>query len=366
MRRQPRAIKFLGEKPEDVETDIEFRGIRQLHGQIRYGTADSIRVGLIVDQLSASTADFDLYVDRNRDRKIEVDEKVNGQGRIREFELQTEINQGGQPVGFARKVTFRRSVDPAIFSIATHGGYASQWKVGDESLAVWRLDGDANGLFSDNRDEIWIDANNDGKWNPISERFSYRPAIVLNGERFAVRGDALGSQLDFELITGEGQLSFDVDLASEAKVQSFRASVFGDDGSCYSLESSESIELPAGNYTLGQFSIKLKPAEGQAWSYSFSHTGRASEQMWYEIEKDGEVTIPLFGNLKVEFSSPESVGAGGEIHVRPNLKTEDGLYITYSGRGEPNSYGETPHNCGKFKVTDAANSQIGTSESGFA
>ena len=46
IRHQPRAIKFLKEKPEDIETEFEFRGTKQIHGRIRYGSADSIRVGI--------------------------------------------------------------------------------------------------------------------------------------------------------------------------------------------------------------------------------------------------------------------------------------------------------------------------------
>lgn len=365
MQRQPLAIKFLGERPADVETDIEFSGSKQIHGQLRYGSTDSIRVGLIVDQLSDSTDDFDLYVDLNRDRKLEADEKVSGTGRTREFELEAEINKAGVPQRHARRVTFRRSVDPAVFSITTHGGYASQWKAGSENVSVWRLDGDGNGLFSDNKDEIWIDANADGHWNPISERFSFRPAVILNGQRFAVRGDEIGTQVDFQPIVGEGTLAFDLDLASEAKLEFIRMSVIADDGSCYSFESIESVELPVGSYTLGQFSVVLKPLEGPNWSFSFSHSGIASQQVWYEIEKDDEVSIPLFGELKVGFTSPISVAIGKELSVRPNLFTSDGLYITTSGKGNQDLFGEFPANHGKF-IINLDDENIGETSSGFA
>ena len=158
----------------------------------------------------------------------------------------------------------------------------------------------------------------------------------------------------------------DAQLRKNAKITSFRASVFGDDGSCYSLDSNEPLILPVGNYTLGQFSIRIKPSEGRPWSFSFSHTGRAAEQVWYSVEEDDNVTIPLFGKLLPKFSAPLTVPSGGAISIRPTLMTEDGLYITYSGRGEPDTYGQMDDNTGKFTVKNDSDEQIGKTESGFA
>ena len=167
-------------------------------------------------------------------------------------------------------------------------------------------------------------------------------------------------------LTGDVTQPDHIDRIVAATVEKFRASLFGDDGSCYSLESDESIKLPVGSYTLGQFSLTLKPSEGQPYSFSFSHSGRIGDQQWYEVDKDGEVNIALFGELSLMFSSPNSASVGDQIDVRPTVKTEDGLYVTFSSKGTPDAFGQTPQNPGDFTLTDAGERQIGTANSGFA
>src|SRR5262245_41626134 len=69
-----RYVALSNRKPDDLREDVRYRGKEQKYAQIRYGSDDSRRVVVVVDQVSAG--DFDLYVDANRKRVVEAKDKV--------------------------------------------------------------------------------------------------------------------------------------------------------------------------------------------------------------------------------------------------------------------------------------------------
>ena len=80
-----RLVRFLEQPPDDISTNIEFRGEKQFYGQLRYGSDDVNRVVVALDQLADDPEDFDLYVDLNRDRQLDTSEKIAGQTRRDRF-----------------------------------------------------------------------------------------------------------------------------------------------------------------------------------------------------------------------------------------------------------------------------------------
>jgi len=48
---------------------------------------------------------------------------------------------------------------------------------------------------TDAQDRLWIDLNRDGRWNPSAEQFLYAMILNLEGGRYVVRSDPLGSWL---------------------------------------------------------------------------------------------------------------------------------------------------------------------------
>ena len=58
-------------KPADLREDVAFRGKQRKYAEVRYGSENSRRVAVVVDEVSAD--DWDLYIDADRNR-----EKQNG------------------------------------------------------------------------------------------------------------------------------------------------------------------------------------------------------------------------------------------------------------------------------------------------
>ena len=366
MREKARTLSLQDTAPDDLEVKVKPQGTQRYFAQFRYGTDDSLRVALVLDQRSEDFSSFDLYVDLNRDREIRPSEKIAGQGKTRDIEIPTEIKKVNFPERTARTIQFRKSLEKNGFSIKTKGGYAAQCEIDGKPTEIWRVDGNANGLFSDVEDELWIDIDGDGKWSPIRERFAYRSAVRIGETRYAVRGDQLGTKIEFGQIDGEGQLSLDLDLAPGTKVTRIRASIFGDDGSAHSVTDTEPLTLPVGKYMIGQVSLILEEEDERPWRFSFSHNGDPKSQRWVKVTKSGDTVIKPFNDLEFSVSCNSSYSPGTKISVKPKLKTGDNLYITGSGRGETVRWGNSDGNDAKITATDSGQREFAVESTGFA
>jgi hypothetical protein len=73
-----RFVALSTTKPEELREEVAYRGKEQKYAQVRYGSDDSRRVVVVVDEMGKG--DFDLYVDANRNRVIEAKDKIVGGG----------------------------------------------------------------------------------------------------------------------------------------------------------------------------------------------------------------------------------------------------------------------------------------------
>ena len=70
----PRAIVLSREKPEDVVERVQYKSDQPRYAQLRYGGPSSVRVTIVLDEPAPGQAD--LYVDSNRNRRIEPRDRV--------------------------------------------------------------------------------------------------------------------------------------------------------------------------------------------------------------------------------------------------------------------------------------------------
>jgi hypothetical protein len=68
-------------------------------------------------------------------------------------------------------------------------------------IRVRRIDGNANGLFSDSRDRLMLDINNDGHWDRVSEQFAYLNVQNLLDGRYAVHSDRMAKTRGLAVIS---------------------------------------------------------------------------------------------------------------------------------------------------------------------
>ena len=209
-------------------------------------------------------------------------------------------------------------------------------------VAARRVDGDGNGFFADIQDRLFLDLNGDGKFDSGSEQFLFNTVLNLEGSRYIVRSDELGSRLVIDPLEGTGTLRLGLKQRKGAagnKPTEMRATAIGRDGSVFALTGSEPAMVPVGEYRLSNLTLSLDDSKsGQLWSFVFSDGLWSGPPHWYKVEKDAAVTIDPVGNPSFElkrFDSSKVDRPGDDIVVQPALYTGDGLLIIVAYCGAP-------------------------------
>lgn len=366
-----RFVALTSNKPDDLSEEVSYRGKSQKYAQVRYGSDDSRRVVVVVDEVTKD--DFDLYVDANRNRVIEAKDKVAGAGKDRSGPLDVEITRGLLAVHEHRRVQWRLGVNRKTIGLATMGYVEGVVSIAGKRHSVRRVDGNGNGFFADAADRLWIDLNNDNQWDPLTEQFPFAPVLTLNNQRYGLRGDATGARLAIEPLTSEGRIRLRLgELAKDASLLRLDVMLTGEDGSAFAVSSLDTpTVLPTGRYALGSIAISVQhPGAAQPTHFVFSRVGVDADTRWHELKKDQELILDPIGKLRfaLEIDKDQRTRKPGEpIHVQPKLFTGDGLLINSCSQGdaeEVSRYGNHRH-C-RVSLSDAKNQALDVQSSGFA
>jgi hypothetical protein len=368
MRPVYRYLALADQKPEDLSEEVQYRGKSQKYAQIRYGSDDSRRVVVVVDEVSRD--DFDLYVDADRNRVIEAKDRVAGAGKERTAALDVEITRGNVIVHERRQVQWRLGATRKTVGLATLGYVEGIVVIAGRHHAARRVDGNGNGFFADAADRLWIDLNDDQRWDPISEQFPFAPLLTLNNQRYSVRGDAAGSRLALEPLTSEGRIRLRLgELAKDAAVSKLEVMLTGEDGSAFAVNAIDSaLVVPAGRYALGTVTLAVHGAgDSQPVQFVFSRVGVDADTRWYEVKKDQELILDPVGKLRFALDIDKSQltrKPGEAVRVQPQLFTGDGLLINSCSLGDADSYDR--HRRCTIKLSDTKDQVFEAQSSGFA
>ncbi len=357
-----RALALRREKPEDLLEKVTYRGepTRRRYGQIRFGSAASIRVTVVLDETASGVVD--LYVDADRNRRIDDRDRVAAAPaapgeRVWRLPLDVAIVDRDVTTRVPRAMVFRRGAGRRMLGYASAGYLEGTVTLAGPTgaprrIASRRVDGDGNGLLADSQDRLWLDRNGDGRFDAASEQFLFANVLELGDTRYAVRSDELGRRLGLEAIAGTGSLRLawkpaaggdgdgDGGRAGTSVRCELRATAFGRDGSAYSLNNTEPTIVPTGEYRLGTVMVSLDdPAGGRPWSFVFSDSGGKGDPRWYRVEKDATIAIDPVGRLEFEVD-PGNIAEnpprpGEELKLQPLIYTGDGLVIVVAYRGSP-------------------------------
>ncbi len=334
-----RYVVLSGAKPDELREEVTYRGKKQQYARVRYGSDDSRRVAVVVDEVSPD--EFDLYVDANRNGVIEAKEKLPGAGKDRTGPLDVEVTRGLQVLHEPRRVMWRLGVTRKTINLATLGHVEGSVSIAGKRLSARRVDGNANGLFADAADRLWIDLDGDGRWDPITEQFPFVPVLTLNNQRYGLRGDAVGSRLAVEPLTAEGRVRLRLGtLAKDSTLLKVDVMLTGEDGSAFVVNALDrATVLPAGRYAVGSAALSVQLADGsRPVHFVFSRVGIDADTRWHELKKDKELILDPVGKLRfgLEIDKGQRVRKPGEsVRVQPQLFTADGLLINSCMAGEP-------------------------------
>lgn len=366
----PMALPLLTEHTDDLLLAFQPDGFAR-YGELRYGDSDSRRVALLV--LEPERGEAQLYLDLDRDRLLEEHERAPRQGDAWIVDLPVETrDEDGQLELVPRRVRFTLGERAGVFSACTMGYLEGAVQLGDVRVPVRRVDGDANGFFTDPRDQLWLDLDQDGSYSPLSELWLYTPLLELAGTRYALRSDRLGEDLEVSVVEGTGHL--DLTLAVTGGAQSVRrlnALLVGRDGSAVGIRAlGAPVEVPVGEYRLGMITLSLVDPDGGAeWSFVFSEPGGRRERTWYTLEKGGTLSIEALGELEFRegfASGPEALQPGDRLIGNPALYTQDGLLINTAYRGLSAPRGRYLSMNAQVRLEAPDGTVLATTSSGFA
>jgi hypothetical protein len=384
-----RALVLSRDKPEELIEKVTYRGdpARRRYAQVRFGSPSSTRVTVVVD--AVGTGEVDLYADADRNLKIDDRDRLamssSAAGprreRIGRLPLDVAIVEQDSVRTIPRAVVFRLGASGQTLGYAAAGYLEGKVALGAgdkdnkpaRSLAARRVDGDGNGLLADAQDRIWIDFNGDGNFDATSEQFLYTSVLNLDGSRYVVLSDELGTRLAFEALVGTGTLRLGFKgkgPSTDGKAVEMHATAIGRDGSVFALTGSEPAIVPAGEYRLGSLTIALDdPKSGQRWSFVFSDGMARGQPRWYKVEKDNAVTIDPIGTPSFEIALRDQVGAarpGADVAFRPALFTGDGLLIIVAYCGNPVSPATQELLGARIALMTADGKTLATAHSGFS
>ncbi len=333
----PRVVGLGRQKPDDLTETARYRGKTRRYGQLHYGSPGSPRVAFVLDEISAD--DVDLYVDAARRRSITPKDRVAGADGVWRVPLDVAFVDAGETRYAPRTLLFRLGKTTRTLSVATCGYLEGTARLGGHTVAVRRVDGDANGLFADPADRLWIDLDGDGRWDALEEQFLFAPILTFGAARYAVRSDPLGRSLAFEKLEGVGTVRVVVARPEVAgRVEDLSATLVGRDGSVFTLRGhGASAALPAGDYRMSVVSIVLKdPAGGSSWGFIFSDSGGERPARWHKVDKGATVSVDPVGKLDFVVGLDDDSRTrcpGDPVELRPGLYTEGGLLINTAYRG---------------------------------
>jgi hypothetical protein len=233
------------------------------------------------------------------------------------------------------------------------------------------MDGDGNGLFTDLQDRIWIDLNDDGQWDSLSEQFLFAPILPIGDVRYALRSDPFGQRLTVEPLLGSGTVRLALARRQGLpEAVELAATLIGRDGSAVGLSGARpEANVPIGEYRLGTVTCAFEDSQGgPRWNFVFSDIERRGQDRWYKVEKGRTATIDPIGALELKTGAEgiKPVRPGDDLKVQPQLYTGDGLLIVTCYRGASANPASDSGPVATIALATADGRTLGTVHSGFA
>lgn len=362
----PRALPLSAQKPDDVEELASYRGNSRRYAQVRFGSPSSTRVTVVLDEVTPRESD--LYVDADRDRRIEPSDRIDGPGPLWRVPLSVAVARGIEVEYVPRAVVFRRGSTGRTLAVAAAGYLEGTVRLRDQAIPARRVDGDADGSLTGPRDRLLLDTDSDGRYDPATEQFLFAPILRVGPDRLAARSDELGTRLELEPLTGTGSVR--LAPADAARFAELSVTLIGRDGSVVGLSGTDSeTTVPAGSYRVSTVACSLDdPAGGPRWSFVFSDNGRRGEPAWHEIADGQSLALDPIGDLELTINLDQSTptSPGDELGLQPALHTGDGLLIVTAYRGTPTSSAIDGGAGAQISLTSADGRPLGSAHSGFA
>ncbi len=170
--------------------------------------------------------------------------------------------------------------------------------------AARRTDGDGNGFLTDPQDRLWIDLNDDGRWDSSDEQFLYSTILIVGSSRYAAafrrawyaigaracrrNRDRAAQPESARGFSARNRTARDLDRPRRVSRGNLPAR-------------QRERPFPPGNTASIRSPLPLTiPTAGRRWSFIFSDDGGTHDYKWYRVAKNGTVEIDPVGKLVLQ------------------------------------------------------------------
>jgi hypothetical protein len=216
-------------------------------------------------------------------------------------------------------------------------------RLGDQEHAALLTDGNADGCFGTaGVDRIWIDLNDDGRFDPVAERFPLGTAIAVDtphgSRRFTIASDPWARRVSaherdtrlgrLELVLQTGHPSDAGAPATALRIESLAAKLVGKTGELVVFSALDRPqEVPVESYRIDSFELRALDDAGRAWSYDFAGGSRAT--ITVEPHPARPARAGLLDGLALEVAAGHGVAHPGDsVDITPTLRLGSGLYLS--------------------------------------
>ena len=192
------------------------------------------------------------------------------------------------------------------------------------------VDGNADGcLDSVGRDRVWLDLDNDGRFDGLTEQFPLGKPVMKKGQVYVIRGDPLAKAVRANhRKPGDGKLR--LKLPDGMKVKKISAELISDLGELVELSKpNEATPVPHGKYRLSWLKLEAADKDGRAWHYTF----RSNNKKNFSVGIGKEADVSLLEKIAMRVSLDVKNGKAEPSQtftVRPQV-TADGNTLYLSG-----------------------------------
>jgi hypothetical protein len=328
---QYRAIEFRQE-PVRPLGDRKFAP-GALYGVVPVGPAQE--AALTIVWLPKAAGGAELWLDANGDGRLADDERHLMSGRELAIPAAITIQLKPERKQVKRTLLFRRSTLGDGLRYTVRGYMQGQVKLGGKSYATLLVDGNANGCFDTiGQDRVWIDLDQDGRFDPLTEQFPLGKPIVHHGETYVIRSDAAASAVMANLRSA-GQGKVRLRLAKKpAAATTISAELVSDLGELVCVDKLDAAtSVPFGEHRLSSLQLTVPDSCGQKWTYNFNSDRARS----YSVPTGKETTITLLRHIRMDVSLTRDRGKvtpGQTIDIQPRLTADRSLYLSSCTTGK--------------------------------
>jgi hypothetical protein len=322
---QYRAVEFHNMPIRPMGTEHKFPA-GTLYGVVPVGP--NFDTALTIVWAPKAAGGPELWLDANGDRRLTDDERHVMSGRELEIPATVTIQLNPKPQKVTRSLLFRRSALGDGLRYTVRGYMQGRLDLGGTKYATLLIDGNANGCFDTvGQDRVWIDLNQDGKFDPLIEQFPLGKPITRDRDVYVVRSDAAASAVVANLRSaGQGKLR--LSLAKKTpRGAKITAELISDLGELVIIdELDKAMPVPFGDYRLSSLKLEVPDASEQIWTYNFD----IRRTMNYSVPTGKEATITLLDHFTMNVSMQLDGGRaspGQTVSMQPELIADESLYL---------------------------------------